>query len=260
MIELFKPKNEEKTVDVKRLRENLLLFIKEQLGRVEGGEGANIRGLHLFLTPGEHDRFLYEAAVYFEEEGRFQREEVQRIADDFAIELPAQWTMEISFVPQLPPEAIPVPQMSAGLFISTQKRTIQNKATAYLKVLNGEAEHDSYTLQSSDARLNIGRDKKVQGDDGFFRINQIAFPAASENNSNKFISRQHAHIEFDNGSGHFLLFADSGGIPPRNKIKVRSVNEATPVKLYSVRNAHVLEEGDQIMLGESAILEFSYSQ
>ena len=55
-----------------------------------------------------------------------------------------------------------------------------------------------------------------------------------------------------------MLFADEGGVPPRNKIKVRSSKEVNPVKLYSSRVGHRLEEGDQILLGESALLEFSY--
>lgn len=260
MIDLFKQKGGEKHEDVKTIRDGLLQFIKEQLSRVEGGEGSNIKGLHLFFNPTDNEKHLYQAAVYFEEENRFKSEEVQRIADDFAIELPANWTMDITFVDAMPAEAINVHGLRAALFIRTQKRSIQKLATAYIKVLNGEAENEIYTLQSTDTRINIGREKKVQGGDGFFRINGIAFPAESQNESNKFISRQHAHIRFDNDCGQFLLFADEGGIPPRNKIKVRSVGDETPVKLHSTRIAHALQEGDQIMLGESAILEFSYTQ
>jgi pSer/pThr/pTyr-binding forkhead associated (FHA) protein len=133
-------------------------------------------------------------------------------------------------------------------------------ATAYIRILNGEAENEVYTISSTDARINIGRDKKVQGSDGFFRVNTIVFPATSQHESNRSVSRQHAHIKFDNNSGQFLLFADEGGIPPKNKIKVRSTNDAAPVKLYSTLNGHALQEGDQIMLGESAIIEFSYLQ
>ena len=94
--------------------------------------------------------------------------------------------------------------------------------------------------------------------DGFFRENVIAFPATSSNESNKFVSRQHAHIEWDNDSGSFLLFADEGGIPPRNKVKLRSENGELE-KLQTMEIGHQLREGDQIILGDSAVLEFSYS-
>jgi hypothetical protein len=98
----------------------------------------------------------------------------------------------------------------------------------------------------------------VQTRDNFFRINTIAFPAESTADSNKYISRQHAHIEWDNGTGTFLLFADEGGVPPRNKIKIRSLQNEDPVKLQSTRVGYSLQEGDQIILGETALLEFSY--
>ena len=259
MTDLFKQKDV-KAPDVKTIRDRLLHFIKEQLGKAEGGEGGNIKGLHLFLNPVNDEKHLYEAVVYYDEEDRFKNTEVQRIADDFAIELPAGWTMDISFTDTFPEEAIKVPDINAALFIRTQKRALQKAATAYIRILNGEAENEVYTISSADARINIGRDKKVQGSDGFFRVNTIVFPATSQHESNRSVSRQHAHIKFDNNSGQFLLFADEGGIPPKNKIKVRSTNDAAPVKLYSTRNGHALQEGDQIMLGESAIIEFSYLQ
>jgi len=258
-MDLFKQK-QEKATDVKLIRDGLLQGIKEQLSKAEGGEGSNIRGVHLFLNPVADERYLYEAAVYFTEEDKFKEDEVQRLADNFALDLPVDWAMELTFIDALPPEAATIEGLDAGLFIRTKKQAIAKTATAFIKVLNGEAEKEVYQIESAQKRINIGRDKKVQSDDGFFRVNNIAFPAESEHESNKFISRQHAHIEFDDDSGQFLLFADEGGIPPRNKIKVRSVNDAAPVKLYSTRIAHGLSEGDQIMLGESALLEFSYSQ
>ncbi len=131
-------------------------------------------------------------------------------------------------------------------------------AIAYLKVRIGEAEKEEYTISSTTGKIYIGREKKVQTLDGFYRENIIAFPE-SKNESNKFISRQHAHIEYNPDSGFFLLFADEGGIPPRNKIKIRTANEQNPVKLYTTQIGHQLKEGDQILLGESALLEFSYT-
>jgi hypothetical protein len=257
-MNLFSDKK--KPRDVKSIRDCLLQCIKEELRKAEGGEGGHIKGIHLFLSPAPEDRHLFEAALFTEEEGRFRNEEVQRIADDYAIDLPSGWELESSFVDSIPPEATPVAQLPAGLFIRTQKRAIAKAATAYLRVLNGEAEQASYEIHSSDGPITIGREKKAQGSDGFFRINTIAFPGTSQHESNKFISRQHAHIRFDNDSGLFLLYADEGGVPPRNKVKVRTGGAAEPVKLYSTQVGHPLREGDQVMLGESAILEFSYQQ
>lgn len=257
MMDIFKQSAGDNPQDIKAIRDALLQFIKDRLRRAEGGEGANIKGLHLFVACADEEQHVYESALYLDEPGRF-KEEVQRIADDYAIELPAEWILEISFVDSLPPEAIKIPHTDAALFIQTRQQAIQKEATAYIRVLNGEAEKEVYTIHSKDGSINIGREKKTQGTDGFFRINHIAFPSDSQHESNKYVSRQHAHIQFDNDMGHFLLFADEGGIPPRNKVKVRSKNAATPVKIFSTTIGHVLQDGDQIMLGESAIVEFSY--
>jgi pSer/pThr/pTyr-binding forkhead associated (FHA) protein len=258
MFDIFKNDTQGRPKDAKAVRDALLQFIKDQLRKAEGGEGANIKGLQLFITSHPEERHMYEAAVYFGEGDRFKKEEVQRIADDFAIELPEQWNMEIIFTDSIPPESMEIPGLEAGLFIATRKNIVQKTTTAYIKVRMGEAEKDIYTISSTSGRICIGRERRVQTADGFYRENNIAFPEKSEDQANRYVSRQHAHIEFDNESGSFLLFADDGGIPPRNKIKVRSANDTNPVKLYSTKVGYRLQDGDQILLGESALLEFSY--
>jgi hypothetical protein len=259
MFDFFKQKKENAPQDVKSIREGILRVIKEQLQKAEGGEGGNIRGIYLFITCVETEKHLYEAAVYSDDPERFKNEEVQKIADDFAIALPENWVLEISFTNEVPPQGVQSADVSTALIISTGKKPAAYKtATAYIRVLNGEAEKEEYTLTSSGGKVTIGREKKVQTADGFFRINSIAFPAESKDESNRYISRQHAHIEWDAESGAFLLFADEGGVPPRNKIKVRRADGGI-VKLQATHFAHHLSEGDQIILGESALLEFSYS-
>jgi len=258
MFDLFKNNTQGRPADVKTVRDHLLQFIKEQLKKAEGGEGANIKGLQLFIAANPEEKHMYEAAVYFGEPDRFKNE-VQKIADDFAIELPEGWGLDISFVEKLPLEAMKVAGLDTALFVNTRKNAVRKTATAYIKVRIGEAEKEVYTITSHSGKICIGRERKVQTADGFYRENTIAFPEKSENGSNRFVSRQHAHIEFDNDSGCFLLFADEGGTPPRNKVKVRSSKDPNPIKLYTSRVGHCLVEGDQILLGESALLEFTYS-
>ena len=258
MFDFFKKQKTDGSKDVKSIRDGLLQFMKEQLQKAEGGEGANIRGLYLFINCTEPEKHLYEAAVYLEDETRF-REEVQRIADDFAIDLPDNWTLETNFTNEVPAQAIKSSDASISLIISSGKKpAAYKKATAYLHVLNGEAEKEWYTISSESGKTTIGREQKVQTADSFYRVNTVAFPANSSNESNRFVSRQHAHIEWDAETGAFLLFADEGGVPPRNKVKVRSA-DGNIVKLQTIHFGHQLQEGDQIILGDSALLEFSYS-
>jgi pSer/pThr/pTyr-binding forkhead associated (FHA) protein len=259
MFDFFKKNTENSSKDVKTVRESLLRFIKEQLKKAEGGEGANIKGIQLFITCPEEEKQMYEAAVYLDEPGRFKNEEVQKIADDYAIDLPDNWELNIHFSENAPAESKQVPGLDASLFVLTRKNSLQKTASAFIKIRLGEAEKKIYNISSGSGKIFIGREKRVQTADGFYRENTIAFPEKSDNDSNRYISRQHAHIEFDQETGHFILFADEGGVPPRNKVKVRSNNEGEPVKLYSTKVGYELKEGDQILLGQSALVEFSFS-
>ena len=241
--------------DVKGIRNSVVQFIKEQLQNYEGGEGSNISGLILYVTCPENEKHLYEGAMFLNEANRFKEDEIQKIADDFAIHLPSNWTLDIVFANEYPNEAIKAKGIYAALYISTNKLP---KTTSYykavIKVLSGVTEQESYDLVPSKNKINIGREKKVQVSEGFYRENEIAF-IGNENTSNRSVSRQHAHIEWDIQKGTFYLFADEGGIPPYNKMKVKT-DEGNILRLQSAEIGHRLKNGDQIILGESAVLEF----
>lgn len=254
MFEIFNG-DMESPMDVKASRDAIIRFIKEELQKAEGGEGRNIKGLHLYIACPDEEKHIFEAAIYLEEPDRL-KEEIQRIADDFDIELPENWTLELSFVTTLPAEAKKAKDLNIALFVKTRQNLIQKEARVCIKILNGEAEHEEYIINSTSDTVNIGRDKSVKRSDGFFRINTIAFPGDSTNEANKYISRQHAHISWHSNSGSFMIFADEGGVPPQNKIKIKSLNNDTPFKLNSTQIGHVLRDGDQIILGESALIEF----
>ncbi|HEY2726695.1 MAG TPA: FHA domain-containing protein, partial [Parafilimonas sp.] len=180
--------------DIKTLRSDILDFIKDQLKKAESGEGENIKGLYLYISCDAQYKFLYDGAFYIDDQEKF-KEEIQKIADDFAIALPASWQLQIIFDEPLPPEAIQSPDLDVALFISTrQKPSVHKEAVAYIKVLNGEAEQSVYTIYSSNlpggrqGKINIGREKNAQVADGYLRQNQIAFPDNSTNKSNRSVS------------------------------------------------------------------------
>ena len=246
--------------DVKGLRSSILQFIKEQLQKAEGGEGKNIRGLSIYVNCAEKEKYLYESALYRDEENKFKEEEVQRIADDYAISLPEDWTLELYFEETLPTEALKIPGVDAALFVSTKKkRAVYKDVSAYIHILNGEAEKLVYVLKPGTKKLNIGREKKVQTADGYYRQNDIAFLGTSANESNRSVSRQHAHIEYNAETGAYYLFADEGGVPPQNKVKVRTI-DGTQTKLQTMEIGHKFQEGDQAIIGESAVIEFTYNE
>jgi len=245
--------------DAKAIRDDLLRFIRQQLSALQGGEAGAFRALQLWLAPSPEQRGAYEAAVFFAAPGRLQQE-VQRIADDFSIGLPGNWNLELNFCAALPEAAVPVPGHPAGLRLSSGRMPAQAPQTALIRVLVGEAERDQYLLQPDAAPVFIGRDKEVRLGNGFLRVNDISFPGDSSNDANRYVSRQHAQVRYDAGLGRFLLFADEGGLPPRNKVKVRGQDGGEPFKLQSADVPHLLCDGDQIILGHSALLEFRFTK
>lgn len=255
---LFKRSGEKQPWDVKSLREAILRFIKESLQKIEGGEGGHIKELKLFIVADAEDKPIYEGAVYVHDKTLFKNE-VQKIADDFDINLPPDWTLDVEFTEELPAEAKRIPDLDAAFIMNTRKQVAHNAAsfTAYLRILSGEAEKEEYLIKATDPKLYIGRDKKSVTENGSFRLNQFVFPGESRDESNKYISRQHAHIEWDGESERFMIFADEGGVPPRNKTKIHIAADGKMIKLNSTQIGHPLSEGDQVILGESAVFLYT---
>jgi hypothetical protein len=256
MFDFFKNKTDNKDLDAKGLRDLLLQFVKEELQRLDGGEGKGIAALQLFVAAGDGDRFLYETALYVNEPGKLQ-EEIQRIGDNYAIDLPENWKLELLFIADLPAGSIQHQALKTGLMFksaSPVKIKPAIPANAVIRILQGGAEQQEYILDPAAGRINIGREKNVQASDGSYRINAIAFPA--ENDSNKYISRQHAHLEWDSTAAAFKLYADEGGVPPGNKTKIRSARDESVQKLNSTLIGYPLADGDQVILADTAVLVF----
>lgn len=256
MMEIFS----KQAKDVKTCRNELVNFIKEQLQAAEGGEGRGITGLKLYVHCDPSNQYIYEAALYHDEITKFQSDEIQRIADDYDIALPKDWKFEVKFNEEvIPQQAFKSASGDAALLFVTKTNSGFRKPTqAAILALNGETEKDGYEISSKDKRVNIGRGSHVQTADGFFRKNKIAFKEAENIAANRSVSRQHAHIEWDDKDNCFVLFADEGGIPPYNKMKVRNA-EGIIIKLQTTEIGHKLLHGDQVILGNDAVLEFTTS-
>lgn len=256
MMEIFsKP-----VKDVKTCRNGLVNFIKEQLQAAEGGEGRGITGLKLFIQCSPTDQYIYEAALYHDDVSKFQQDELQRIADDYDIALPLGWKFDVTYNEEnIPAQAHKSVSGDASLLIVTKTNSgIMKPTQAVILALNGEIENDGYEISSKEKRINIGRGAHVQTPDGFFRKNKIAFKDDDNITANRSVSRQHAHIEWDDKENCFVIFADDGGIPPTNKMKVRTSNGLI-IKLQTIEIGHKLIHGDQVILGNEAVLEFSTS-
>lgn len=267
MFNLFKKNKDQRPTDVKLLREEILRFVKEELQKLEGGEGRNVESIQLYAVVPAEQGHLYEAALYIPEPDVL-KQEVQRISDNFAVELPLQWILETGLKESFPAGAALCPDLPLSFSLKMKTAAAEIKAAtrvpeqrsrkARLQVLNGKAENEEYILDAGDGRINLGRERNVPLSNGVLRINVIVFPGDADHAGNRFVSRQHAHLEWDEVKNGFMLFADEGGIPPGNKTKVKTLKSEDQLKLNSAEVGYLLEEGDQIILGESVVLGFSY--
>lgn len=259
MFDFFKKNKGNTPLDAKGLRDEILQFIKEELQLLDGGEGKYLKELELFVRVRAEELFNYETALYSAAPEKFQ-EEVQRIADNFALDLPDGWKLIVHYVTEFPEGVIQRTQLKVGLVLKSSGSPAaagrESSLTASLKVITGRAEQEVYVIKAETGRINIGRESNVQGSDGSFRQNMIAFPAEAQD-SNKYISRQHAHVEWDGQQACFKLYADEGGVPPGNKTKVRAAKDETTHKLNSTQVGYILKTGDQIILADVAVLEFT---
>jgi len=268
MFNLFKKNKDQQPMDVKILREEILHFVKEELQKLEGGEGRNVESIQLYAVPPAEERHLYEAALYLSEPALL-KQEIQRISDNFVVDLPLQWILETGLKESFPLGAALYRSLPLGFSLKMKTAAEvkpvaelpeKRSRTARIQVLNGQAEREEYLLEAGDGRINLGREKHVPMSNGSVRINDIAFPGDADHSGNRFVSRQHAHLEWDEGRNGFMLFADEGGIPPGNKTKIKTLKSEDQLKLNSAEVGYLLEEGDQIILGESVALGFSYTK
>ncbi|MBB5638708.1 hypothetical protein HDF26_000707 [Pedobacter cryoconitis] len=258
MFDFFKKNKTDNPLDAKSLRDLILQLIKEELQKLDGGEGSHLKALQLYVNAGAEELFMYETALYSAEPEQF-KDEVQRIADNFALDLPADWKLEVQYVSELPAGAIRNNEVKLGLILknSDVKSGAQTGSSRVcLKVIAGHAEQEQYIIKPGTGRVNIGRDSSVQGKDGSYRVNTIAFLGDAQE-SNKYISRQHAHLEWDKEQLCFKLYADEGGVPPGNKTKVKVAQDESTHKLNSTQIGYTLRAGDQIILADVAVLEFT---
>lgn len=257
MFNFFKKNTGNDQPDAKNVRDSVLKMIKEELQQLDGGEGSTIAEIGIFVNADAAERFIYEAALYSGETAKLA-EDIQRIADNFALDLPSEWKLDVQFTDEMPAGVIRREGLKAGLILKTASPV--KSAVSFrgrIQILKGKAEQEEYILEPGSRRINIGRECSVQANDGSFRTNDIAFPENPAFESNKYISRQHAHIEWDARTGCFRFFADEGGVPPGNKTKIRSAKDETTDKLNSTQIGYPLNEGDQLILGDAAVLEFT---
>jgi pSer/pThr/pTyr-binding forkhead associated (FHA) protein len=117
-------------------------------------------------------------------------------------------------------------------------------------VLAGTAKQSELVL--SKARTNIGRTEEVYRQEGPSRRNDLAF--TEENEINRTVSREHAHILYSQKSGEYRIFNDRW-YKGQSNCALWIVRDGLSQPVHRSARGTLLQAGDEIHLG-NAVLRF----
>lgn len=127
---------------------------------------------------------------------------------------------------------------------------LQSSPSGRLVVLQGAANHPELAI--SKPRTNIGRTAEVYHSTGPSRRNDLAF--TEDNDVNRTVSREHAHILYSQKTGSYRLFNDRYYKSDGN-CGLWIVRDGLSQPVHRTPRGTVLRSGDEIHLG-TAVLQF----
>jgi hypothetical protein len=135
----------------------------------------------------------------------------------------------------------------------SQESAGPSRTVARLTVREGAANTGELRLEKP--RTNIGRTRDVYRDEGLFRRNDLVFE--EENEINRSVSREHAHIQFDKVTGEYRLFNDRwyarGERQPR-ECGTWIVRDGMSQEVHRNARGTKLEPGDEIHFGKAVVI------
>ena len=149
----------------------------------------------------------------------------------------------------------------AYMCLTNNQMVVDKKAC--LTAMEGSLVDDKVILDSSiiatllGQRMNIGIGKKIKLQSGVIRINHIAVddnPQSEHFDQNKYVSRSHAYITFNENEG-FVLTVELGGTPA-GKHRTMVFRNNKEIRMDIPGMAVPLENGDQIILSREVTLYF----
>ena len=132
--------------------------------------------------------------------------------------------------------------------VGSQEHAAGSKKPARLLVRTGSANAVELTIEKS--RVHIGREVDVYRDGGIFRRNDLAF--VEDSDVNRSVSREHAHIDYDNTTGDHRLFNDRW-YARGTDCGTRIVRDGVSLEVHRDTRGTKLEPGDEIHLGRAVV-------
>ena len=131
----------------------------------------------------------------------------------------------------------------------------QTRRPAKLVVMRGTASQPELVLKKT--RTNIGRTVEVTRLDGPSRRNDLAF--TEDNEINRTVSREHAHIIHHKTSGEYRLYNDrwyKAAGKPKDNCGLWIIRDGLSQEVHRNARGAKLQPGDEIQLGQ-AMLKFT---
>ena len=115
-----------------------------------------------------------------------------------------------------------------------------------------EGDANATEIRLDKARINIGRAVDVLRSEGLHRRNDLAFAAETE--INRTVSREHAHISFDQASGEYRLFNDRWYALGGHDCGTWIVRDGMSLEVHRNTRGTKLEPGDEIHFGLAVVV------
>ena len=134
---------------------------------------------------------------------------------------------------------------------------VQTRRPARLVVVRGIASQPEMVLKKT--RTNIGRTVEVTRLDGPSRRNDLAF--TEDNEINRTVSREHAHIIRHKGTGEYRLYNDrwyKGSGKAKDNCGLWIIRDGLGQEVHRNARGAKLQPGDEIQLGQ-AMLKFVWN-
>jgi hypothetical protein len=182
--------------------------------------------------------------LVFVEADALSRDIRQRLEDQH-VELPAQLSVQVELVPELPPD-VAARGFDVHYAIAPAQQPSQEVIEVRFTVISGSAQQQEFLFKKK--RINLGRlAEVVDAEQRLTRQNDVAFrdDAPAPNQS---VSRAHAHIEFDPEKAEFRLYDD------RSAHGTTVVRHGTVIPVPAGPSKGVaLRDGDEIVLGQARL-------
>jgi hypothetical protein len=249
--EPFNAGGKQEPPEVAEIRFALLDEVRKKSYRSGGKRVFPYNFVHIHVRGVEDSRSRIFKADFFK---KYFEQEVRKSLVKAECKYPEDLEVAVSVSDELPgPEGI-------WLWIETETQKRRPKAAvrraAKLTVIEGKANRNDVPLEKR--RINIGRTINVYRNEGLSRRNDLAF--TEETDINRTVSREHAHVEYDETGGHYRIYNDrwyTRNEKGEGSCGIWIVRDGLSREVHRNERGTRLESGDEIHLGK-AVLRFSY--